>query len=79
MPTYWTTKDGKQIDVMEMDINHLRNVVKLFITHLERLKAIKVSQEMRHAVKPRPFKLNGEIAQSMIDDELAAEYEDEYD
>jgi len=76
MPTYWTTKDGKQIDVMEMDINHLRNVVKLFITHIERLKAIKEARQRQLA---RPFQMNGEIAQSMIDDELAAEYEDEYD
>ena len=32
---YWTTKDGKKIDVDKMDIDHLRNVVKLIIRKME--------------------------------------------
>lgn len=28
---YWTTKEGKNIDVDEMSIEHLRNVLKMII------------------------------------------------
>lgn len=28
---YWTTKDGKKIDVDKMELDHLRNVVKMII------------------------------------------------
>ena len=28
---FWTTKDGKKINVDDMDINHLRNVLKAII------------------------------------------------
>ena len=32
---YWTQKNGKQIDVDLMDINHLRNTLKLIIRNIE--------------------------------------------
>ena len=32
---YWTTKDGKKIQVDNMDLDHLRNVVKLIIRKME--------------------------------------------
>jgi hypothetical protein len=28
---YWTMKNGQKIDIMEMDINHLRNVLKMIL------------------------------------------------
>ena len=28
---YWTMRNGQKIDIMEMDINHLRNVLKMII------------------------------------------------
>jgi len=31
MVEYWTTKDGRKIDVDEMDIDHLRNTLKMII------------------------------------------------
>lgn len=31
MKTYWKTKDGKNIDIDEMSIDHLRNVLKMLI------------------------------------------------
>jgi hypothetical protein len=30
-PVYWTMRDGKKINVDDMDINHLRNTLKLII------------------------------------------------
>ena len=31
MTTYWTTKDGQEIDVDDMSTSHLRNTLKLII------------------------------------------------
>ena len=31
-PVYWTMRDGKKINVDDMDINHLRNTLKMIIT-----------------------------------------------
>lgn len=32
---YWTTASGHQVDVDTMDINHLRNVLKMIIRNKE--------------------------------------------
>ena len=36
MKTYWTTRDGKHIDVDLMDESHLRNTLKMLIKKQER-------------------------------------------
>lgn len=36
---YWTTKDGRSLDVDEIEINHLRNLVKYLIIKNEELQA----------------------------------------
>jgi hypothetical protein len=35
---YWTTKDGQKIDIMTMDINHLRNVLKMIVKNSNKHK-----------------------------------------
>lgn len=35
---YWTMKNGKMIDIDEMDINHLRNSLKLIVRAFESKK-----------------------------------------
>jgi len=50
---YWTMKNGQKIDVDKMDINHLRNTLKMIIRNVE-AKPVK---------KQRSFQLNGDIAQ----------------
>ena len=32
---YWTMKNGEKIDIDEMDINHLRNALKLIVRNRE--------------------------------------------
>jgi hypothetical protein len=32
---FWTTREGKKINVDDMDINHLRNVLKMIIRQVE--------------------------------------------
>lgn len=56
---YWKMRNGKLISVDDMDINHLRNVLKMILKN--RKKAI---QTLQAKSKPKvEFKLNGDIAQ----------------
>jgi hypothetical protein len=50
-PVYWTMRDGKQIDIDEMSVQHLRNTLKMIVRN---------SQKRKKTVE---FKLNGDIAQ----------------
>ena len=64
---YWKMRNGVLISVDNMDINHLRNTLKIIITNRE--KALQS--------KPKPvFKLNGDIA-NMFNDDM--EFNDECD
>ena len=54
---YWKMRNGKLISVDDMDINHLRNVLKMIIRNRE--KALQQLQSKRKV----EFKLNGDMAQ----------------
>lgn len=59
----WKTKDGKLINVDDMDVNHLRNSLKMCIRHLESVYA-----KLNHLKKPKPrFQVNGEFASEHAD------------
>jgi hypothetical protein len=59
----WKTKDGKLINVDDMDVNHLRNSLKMCIRHLETIYA-----QLNHAQKPKPkVQVNGELASEHAD------------
>jgi hypothetical protein len=62
MKTYWTMRNGEKIDIDEMDVNHLRNTLKMLVRNTEKKKP----------VKPK-FQIHGEIAQEMIFNELINE------
>ena len=56
-PVYWKMHNGELIDVDLMDLNHLRNVLKMIIRNHE--KALQTSQ-----ANPKvKFKLNGDMAE----------------
>lgn len=40
---YWTTASGHQVDVDTMDIDHLRNVLKMIIRNMESQRPVKRS------------------------------------
>ena len=46
---YWTMKNGQKIDIDEMDINHLRNTLKMIVRNIfkseERLYYIKDEED----------------------------------
>ncbi|HRT02552.1 MAG TPA: hypothetical protein P5513_01270, partial [Candidatus Diapherotrites archaeon] len=55
---YWKMRNGKLISVDDMDINHLRNVLKMIIRNHE--KAIQAKPKVE-------FKFNGDMAQEFND------------
>lgn len=65
---YWTTKDGRKVDVDDMDLTHLRNTLKMILRN--RQKTVQKRPRLNY------FTLNGDIAQSMVDDAIQADFED---
>ena len=57
---YWTMQNGRKINVDDMDITHLRNVLKMILRNLEAQKAL-IAQETSR--KKHHIQLNGDMAQ----------------
>ena len=70
MIVYWTMKDGNKISIDDMDINHLRNSLKMVVRGLERLK-------LQQQKSTRKFELKGDIAQDHFDTMMDMEWADE--
>ena len=48
---YWTTKTGVKVDIDEMDINHLRNVLKMIVRNIEKEKLIEKKKALSNIEK----------------------------
>lgn len=62
---YWKQADGRLISVDDMDINHLRNTLKMILRNRQKVVV----------TKPK-FTLNGDMAQLFNDDIELAEMQD---
>lgn len=71
---YWTMKNGQKIDVDTMDVQHLRNTLKMIIRNKTRVVA-------NTPVKPvkLKFELHGDIAQNFFEQMLEEDYNDPRD
>ena len=76
-PVYWKMRNGKLVSVDEMDTNHIKNAFKYLIKKHEQLvkDANEVVEQYNALVRKRKaergsasFTLNGDIAQSFIND-----------
>jgi hypothetical protein len=67
---YWTMKNGQKIDVDTMDINHLRNTLKMIIRNQVRVK-------VTTPVKPK-FQIHGEMANNFLEQMLEEDYNEEF-
>jgi hypothetical protein len=56
----WKTKDGKLINVDDMDITHLRNALKM-------LMRVRVAEKAQRPEKVQRVVMHGEIAQEHAD------------
>jgi hypothetical protein len=59
-------KNGQKIDVDTMDVQHLRNTLKMIIKNQVRVQA-------STPIKPK-FEIHGEIAQNFIEQMLEEDY-----
>jgi hypothetical protein len=62
MEYFWTTKQGVKINVDELELSHLRNILKMIIRKAE-----------KEQNKPK-FELKGDMANEFIDMYLEDEY-----
>ena len=69
-PVYWKMRDGKLISIDDMDINHLRNVLKMIIKNGQKAKALKLKPE---------FKMNGDMANEFHESHMSDEDDDRFD
>jgi hypothetical protein len=67
---YWKMRNGELISVDAMDVNHLRNVLKMIVKNSNKHK-------IQILTKKQEFKLNGDMANQFNDD--IQNYEDECD
>ena len=65
MKYYWTTKEGRKIDVDEMSTEHLRNTLKMILRNIDNAKS-----------KPKPNSL-GNI-EACFQEEMYKEWEEEH-
>lgn len=66
---YWTMRNGESISVDDMDLNHLRNTLKMIIRN-----------NQKRVVKPTiTFKLNGDMANEFNESFLSDEDDDRFD
>ena len=77
---YWTQRNGKKINIDEMDINHLRNALKMIVRNIS--KSESEERLFKHQDKDdRKFQLNGDMAEefnrSYIEDEEDDMYYDD--
>lgn len=62
-PVYWKMRNGELISVDDMNVNHLRNALKMIIRNHQ--KAIQTLQ----ATPKVKFKLNGDIAENFNEEQ----------
>ena len=67
-PVYWKMRNGVLISIDNMDINHLRNVLKMI-----------VNNSNKRQKKKQLFTLNGDMAQEFHESYLSDENDDRFD
>lgn len=66
-PIYWKMRNGELISIDDMDINHLRNTLKMIIRNCKKAKT---------KVK---FQLNGDMANEFHESYLSDEDDDRFE
>ncbi len=65
---YWTMQNGRKINVDDMDITHLRNILKMMLRNVEAKRAL-IAQEASR--KKHHIELNGDMAQQFHENYFA--------
>ena len=66
-PVFWKQANGKLVSVDEMDINHLRNVLKMIIRNNQEVLATRKLMEISPEKSFEDIQLNGDMANEFND------------
>ena len=77
-PIYWTTKSGVKINVDHMDLNHLRNTLKMIIKNSAISTASNV-EFVTNQINKNKIILNGDMAEQFHETYLSHEDDDRFD
>lgn len=70
---FWKMRNGELISIDEMDVNHLRNVLKMIIRNNHRVQVTQLQ------AKPKvEFKLNGDMANEFNESHMSDEDDDRF-
>ena len=73
-PVYWTMRNGQKINVDDMDVNHLRNTLKMVLRSIQLAKKRAYAEFIAEStLQDSRFKFNGDIAQEMHDNAIIEE------
>lgn len=61
-PVYWKMRNGKSISIDDMDVNHLRNTLKMIVNNSNNHKRTKKLMEISAEKSFEDIQLNGDIA-----------------
>jgi len=74
---YWTMRNGKSISIDDMDINHLRNTLKMIIrnnsNYHKKLKEISPEKSFKE------LKIHGDIANFFIEEQNCSSQNEHFD
>lgn len=71
---YWKMRNGNLIDIDDMDIEHLRNTLKLVLRNRET-----VIKRIVESKSKRKFKLHGDMANESLESHLSDEDDDRFE
>ena len=63
-PTYWKQRNGELISIDDMDVNHLRNVLKMIVNNSNKHKKL---MEISPEKSFEEIQLNGDMANEFND------------
>ena len=77
-PTYWKQRNGELISIDDMDINHLRNTLKMIVNNSNKHKD-KLEKEAYWKKQNEKVFLNGDIANDFNETHLSDEDDDRFE
>jgi len=77
-PTYWTMRNGKSISIDDMDLNHLRNTLKMIVNNSNKHKD-KIEKEAYWKKQNEKVFLNGDMANEFNENHLSHKDDDRFD
>ena len=77
-PTYWKMRNGKSISIDDMDLNHLRNTLKMIVNNSNKHKD-NLEKEAYWKKQNEKMFLNGDMANEFNESHLSDEDDDRFD